>query len=860
MRYSFLYRLLAFWGRRSVDARIVEGLLGSQVAGIAILDGGLRCVQANGEMARLASTTPSGLIGRNIEEILGGRRPDELAAMRRVLATGAPALDRSVDAEPLRLRVDYLPLGSDAGDGDGVVIVAVDLSAQHRAESALAERLITAELISTLSASFIDLDTAEIDRGVAQAMRLVGERLGLDGTHIGIFNDDGVTWRLAHQWVSARARPSQEEMQQIPIGSHPWAYARVFSGQPAIINSIGESAPEAQAERELLRRLGCEAIVAMPMSTTRPVRGFVAFTQCVPRVWTAEVLASLRLTAEILANAIDRQRHDDALRERLAFEEALSVMATRFISASVDAIDGAIEDSLRVLGQTLRYDRTAVFLLDDPREHMALRYEWCAPDVRSFRASMSGLKIKEFGWPISAIAAGQVVNIDRRKLPPDAVAARRVMDRDGFNTFSTVPMRIEDDVIGCVGFHSRAGRELDEIIEARMRLVGDIISGAVARQRAELARRGAFAELEKLKNQAERERDYLREEAGGKSIVGGSPELRRLLETIDVVAVTGATVLIRGESGVGKELIARAIHERSRRHSGPLVKVNCASVPKELFESEFFGHVRGAFTGAFKDRAGRFELADGGTLFLDEVGDIPLELQAKLLRVLQESEFERVGDDRTRTVDVRIVAATNRNLEADVLAGRFRQDLYYRLSVFPLEVPPLRTRRADIVPLAEHFLTQSSHKLGRGDLALDESHRRLLVEYDWPGNVRELQHVIERAVILSPAPPLQLERSLLVGAPAPGQPPPAGPIPASGPLPSSAMVKPAAADGATASSGAAAILKESDLRALERDSIVAALERSAGRIAGPGGAAELLGIRPSTLRDRMKALGIQRPA
>jgi transcriptional regulator with GAF, ATPase, and Fis domain len=294
---------------------------------------------------------------------------------------------------------------------------------------------------------------------------------------------------------------------------------------------------------------------------------------------------------------------------------------------------------------------------------------------------------------------------------------------------------------------------------------------------------------------------------------------------------------------VGKELFARAIHERSPRHSGPLVKVNCASVPKELFESEFFGHVRGAFTGAFKDRAGRFELADGGTLFLDEVGDIPLDLQAKLLRVLQESEFERVGDDRTRKVDVRIVAATNRNLEADVLAGHFRQDLYYRLSVFPLEVPALRARKGDIVPLAEHFLRVSSLKLGRAELTLDDAHRRLLVEYDWPGNVRELQHVIERAVILSPTPPLLLERALNVSAtPAPLPAPTAAPPPR----------RPVA--------GGQPILTESDLRALERDSIVAALERAAGRIAGPGGAAEILGVRPSTLRDRMKALGIQRPA
>ena len=243
-------------------------------------------------------------------------------------------------------------------------------------------------------------------------------------------------------------------------------------------------------------------------------------------------------------------------------------------------------------------------------------------------------------------------------------------------------------------------------------------------------------------------------------LIGESPALERVVALIESVASTSATVLIRGESGVGKELIARGIHSRSRRADEPLVKVNCASVPKELFESEFFGHVRGAFTGALKDRAGRFELADRGTLFLDEVGEIPLDLQAKLLRVLQEKEFERVGAEKTRKVDVRIIAATNRDLAAEAAAGRFRKDLYYRLSVFPIEIPPLRERREDILPLAEHFLKLHRRNLGRPHLAFEDDHRRRLLAYDWPGNVRELQHVIERAVILAREGPLRLDLAL----------------------------------------------------------------------------------------------------
>jgi transcriptional regulator with GAF, ATPase, and Fis domain len=521
------------------------------------------------------------------------------------------------------------------------------------------------------------------------------------------------------------------------------------------------------------------------------------------------------------------------------FEEALAQLSARFIAASKDRIHDAIEEALRVVGETLGYARTAVFL-QDPPGYLALHHEWCAPGVRSFKASMSGLSIAEFGWPLTEVAAGKRVVLDAAELPAEALNARRVLERDGLAMMMIVPLMVEQTVIGCVAFHSRERRKLSEDVHSRLRLISDIVAGALARRRAEMAQERAFAELDRLKTSAEQERDYLRQEvAGASEVVGHSPAIQKLLDVIDVVATTSATVLFCGESGVGKEVFARALHQRSPRRDKPLVKVNCASVPKELFESEFFGHVRGAFTGAVKDRAGRFELADGGTLFLDEIGEIPIDLQAKLLRVLQESEFERVGDDRTRKVDVRIVAATNRKLDAEVAAGRFRQDLYYRISVFPLEIPPLRSRREDVVILAEHFLRKLAGS--RRDLQLTDEHRAMLSAYDWPGNVRELEHVIERAVILSPRGPLQLEQSLQLRPSTP-------PVPLSENRPPAATV--------TASPGG--LLRDGELRALERENIVAALERAGWRIAGPGGAAELLGIRPSTLRDRMKSFGIHK--
>jgi len=366
--------------------------------------------------------------------------------------------------------------------------------------------------------------------------------------------------------------------------------------------------------------------------------------------------------------------------------------------------------------------------------------------------------------------------------------------------------------------------------------------------KAERALREAFDENARLREQLERERDYLREEVDVSmnfgQIVGESPALRKMLARIEAVAETSANVLLLGESGVGKELVARAIHARSPRDGQPLVKVNCAAVPRELFESEFFGHVKGAFTGAIKDRIGRFQLADGGTIFLDEVGEIPPELQSKLLRVLQEKEFEPVGSDRTRAVNVRVIAATNRDLEAMVEAGTFRDDLYYRLTVFPIEVPPLRQRGDDVVQLAAHFLERTCKDFGYPPLTLDRTQAQSLRDYDWPGNVRELQSVIERAVILGKGKSLHLDLSLPEAA-------------ASRSSAGDASV-PAAHRGQQAGA-AGQYLTEAALRAFERDNLVLALQAADWRVSGPGGAAELLGVRPTTLADRIRRMRISRP-
>ena len=362
--------------------------------------------------------------------------------------------------------------------------------------------------------------------------------------------------------------------------------------------------------------------------------------------------------------------------------------------------------------------------------------------------------------------------------------------------------------------------------------------------------RRALDEIDKLRRRLELENVYLREEvsaaSGGGIVLGTSAGVRGVLDRIEMVAPTDAAVLILGETGVGKELVARAIHERSPRRERPLVKVNCTAIPRELFESEFFGHVKGAFTGALKDRIGRFQFADGGTLFLDEIGDLPVEMQAKLLRVLQEGEFEAVGDDKTRRANVRIIAASNHDLKSAAGAGKFRPDLYYRLSVFPIEVPPLRARKEDIPILATHFLEVACKRFSRSGLELTESQVRRLQNYDWPGNVRELQNVIERALIASRS------RSLGLDIPAGEE---------SGRSVKSSLsaksVPSAAATARSASPEESEVIPDKVMSRRMRDNMVAALKRSGGRIYGPGGAAELLGIKPTTLTSRVKKLGLK---
>lgn len=417
---------------------------------------------------------------------------------------------------------------------------------------------------------------------------------------------------------------------------------------------------------------------------------------------------------------------------------------------------------------------------------------------------------------------GEAIQIPRLAEDSDWVRDPEWARREGLMSFAGRPLVFRGEVLGVLAVFRRV--EADEVCWRWIGTLADAAAVAVANARA-------FDEAEALRRELELERDYLREEvqeAGAfGEILGRSAALDRALRQVELVAATDANVLVLGESGSGKELIARAIHHRSPRARRPLVKVNCGSIPRELFESEFFGHKRGAFTGAIQDRVGRFQLADGGTLFLDEVGEIPLELQSKLLRVLQEGEFERVGEDVTRRVNVRVIAATNRDLRKEVAEGRFRLDLYYRLGVFPMEVPPLRERREDIPLLAAHFVRQACARFHVAEPRVPQREVERAQRYGWPGNVRELQNVVERAVIL-----------------------------ARGGVATFELPEDESPDEPALAAAPSEFVTEREWRRMERENLMAALKAAKGKVSGPGGAAELIGVHPATLASRLRALGL----
>ncbi len=514
------------------------------------------------------------------------------------------------------------------------------------------------------------------------------------------------------------------------------------------------------------------------------------------------------------------------LEERLNFERLLSELSATFVNLPVDIIENKITQGLERICRFIGVQRAGLFQFSKEDETPYLSHLWTAP---GYEMASSQIILEGFPYMFGAVRRGEVVRIIRPDdIPDDAVADRKNFLKLKAHSYLGIPLIAGSSNLGHMGFGTMDKEQVwpDDLVN-RLKLVAETFANALLRKRSQESLNRAFSEIKILKDRIEAERNYLRDEIkiehNFEEIIGNSSAIQYALYKVEQVAPTDATVLIQGETGTGKELIARAIHHASTCKERPLIKVNCATLPASLIESELFGHEKGAFTGAHAARAGRFELADDATLFLDEIGEMPLELQPKLLRVLQEGAFERLGGSRTIDVKVRVIAATNRNLEQEVQQGRFRKDLWYRLNVFPITVPPLRDRKEDIPLLVNWFVNRFGKKLGKTIRRIDAQTVNRLSAYSWPGNVRELENVIERLVIASKDHVLHLDDEIR-----------------------------------SAECDDPGIDSFKTMEEMEKEYILRVLKVTKWRISGKKGAALILGLNPNTLRGRMRKLKILR--
>src|SRR5450631_478108 len=456
---------------------------------------------------------------------------------------------------------------------------------------------------------------------------------------------------------------------------------------------------------------------------------------------------------------INTLSNDTSIQELLAFERMLADLSARFANIPIENVETEIRLAQVSLLQFLGFDRCTFAEFQNDGSLVVLS----STAIDRVEPTPPGPLPARLGWFMAGLLAGRtlVVQDPTADLPPEAVSEAEYFKRNGLHSHVSIPLRIGGRIIGAIAFASfSATRSWPDDLIARIKLVGEVFAHAIAHKRDQENLLSAMAEIKVLKDRLERENSYLRhvtEINRPQSLSSRSPGFRTVIEEVAQVAQTSSMVLLQGETGSGKEVLAQAIHDASARNARPMVKVNCAALPASLIESELFGREKGAFTGALARQPGRFEIADGSTIFLDEVGELPLELQPKLLRVLQEGEFERLGGSKTIKVDARVIAATNRPLEQAVREGRFRQDLFYRLDVFPIEVPPLRDRREDIPLLSWTFVKEFSNSMGKPIEEIADESMSALQEYHWPGNIRELRNVIERAMIVSHGPTLHIK-------------------------------------------------------------------------------------------------------
>jgi formate hydrogenlyase transcriptional activator len=533
--------------------------------------------------------------------------------------------------------------------------------------------------------------------------------------------------------------------------------------------------------------------------------------------------------AQILTSAVFHQKIIHENETQIKFEQALSDLSGRFINLPADKIDSEINQGLKRIADFFKVETGTLYANTPEHPKGQLTHAWTK---KGKRMPARGTLISEDDYPYLSKRhhMGKITHVSSiENLPDEAHIDKMTLRKFKSKSILSIPLEVGGRNVGVVSFNSieREVKWATSMINRGV-VIGQIFANALARKYAEESLHHSYNEIKKLKNRLQTENLYFRKEIklqhNFDEILGKSEAIKYVLFKIEQCAPTDATVVIMGETGTGKELIARAVHDKSLRRDKPLIKIDCGSLQGTLIERELFGHEKGAFTGAHQQQAGRFEIADGGTLFLDEIGELPLDLQPKLLRVLQEGEFERLGSPKVRKVDIRFIAATNRDLKQEVEQGRFRKDLWYRLFVFPIMIPPLRERKEDIPILVNWFVNRFNKKMNKKITHIPKKTLDELVQRPWTGNVRELENTIERKVITSQGDTLSLSNDSWGKAP----------------------------EETEVNSGIS-------LEDVEREHILSVLKKTKWRIYGPKGAALILGLNPSTLRFRIKKLGLKKP-
>ena len=682
------------------------------------------------------------------------------------------------------------------------------------------------ELIQELAADLVNAPASDIANAIQNGLERIADLLDLQYAALNLFS--AATNKLKNSFAYMELGTGVDVTPRDDLPRHfPWFTRMSAEGRSYIISAIPDGfPPEATAEREYCLRYGITSTIMLTIQIGGNILGSMNFwTNRGPRDWPEGIVSRLRFIGKVFANALFRQQAESDIRSQLQFEMLLSRLSTLFINLPSGELQQQFNQALQFIVELLGMDRGNIFERRAEDDEIVLTHSWTVDG-----AEPTGREIthSQFPWIVAQLEQGETVVVPSTKeLPVEAKTEREHCQRFGIKTVVAVPLQVAGKFHGAITISSsREEKEWSPHLIQRFRVFGDIIANAVSRHLSDKAMQATLAENQRLQEQLQAENYYLRQEVSDDShfrkIIGQSDTLKYVLFRVGQVAESDATVLILGETGTGKGLVAHAIHQKSARKDHPFITVNCAALPANLIESELFGREKGAYTGAHERQLGRFDIANRGTIFLDEIGDLSLELQAKLLRVVQDGEFERLGSPRTIKVDVRIIAATSRDIRDEIHQKRFREDLFYRLNVFPITLPPLRKRKEDIPLLINEFVNRYARKMGKKISSVSSGDMAKLQEYSWPGNIRELEGIVERLVITTQGPVLRLGETLDH----------VGPV-------------------EEYSTGG-------DLQTVERKHIRKVLEQTGWKIEGPGGAAEVLKMKPSTLRARLHKLNIRR--